>query len=128
MSPADTSTLDASTTAGASLALWNAFGSAPADTNVTYHIHVPTTVELAKNLKGNLMLETGLMDNNVHPANTYRLVNALLEADKRFSFMVYPGRPHGYGSFAPYAHNLMMEWFATHFLGDVYSSAEMKQH
>ena len=121
-------TSSAPSDAGVAMALEQAFGAAPADTNEKFRIHVPTTVELAKNLKGALLLETGLMDNNVHPANTYRLVNALLEADKRFSFMVYPERPHAYGSFAPYAHQLMMEWFATHFLGDVYHSAEMKEH
>jgi dipeptidyl aminopeptidase/acylaminoacyl peptidase len=102
--------------------------TAPSDSNTDVQIHVPTTVELAKNLKGALLLETGLMDNNVHPANTYRLANALLEANKRFSFMVYPERPHSYGSFAPYAQHMMMEFFATHFLGDVYGGAEMNQH
>ncbi len=102
---------------------------AASDSNTDVQIHVPTTVELAKNLKGALLLETGLMDNNVHPANTYRLANALLEAHKRFSFMIYPGRPHGYGSFAPYAQEMMMEFFATHFLGDYYGrSAEMSVH
>ena len=102
---------------------------APSDSNTDVQIHVPTTVELAKNLKGALLLETGLMDNNVHPANTYRLVNALLNAHKRFSFMVYPERPHGYGDMAPYAQEMMMEFFATHFLGDNYGgSAEMSVH
>jgi dipeptidyl aminopeptidase/acylaminoacyl peptidase len=124
MTPAEPSDANA----GAQLALEQVFGAAPADTNEKFRIHVPTTVELAKNLKGALLLETGLMDNNVHPANTYRLANALLEANKRFSFMIYPGRPHSYGSFAPYAHQLMMEWFATHFLGDVYHGAEMDEH
>ncbi len=117
---------DAAAAVGSAVA---ALTGAPADTNVEYRIHVPTTVELAKNLKGALLLETGLMDNNVHPANTYRLVNALLEANKRFSFMVYPERPHSYGSFAPYAQHMMMEFFATHFLGDDYGgSAEMTDH
>lgn len=102
---------------------------APSDSDTKVAIHVPTTVELAKNLKGALLLETGLMDNNVHPANTYRLVNALIRAGKRFSFMVYPGKPHGYGDMAPYAQDMMMEWFATHFLGDNYQgSAEMNVH
>jgi dipeptidyl-peptidase 4 len=102
---------------------------APSDSDTEVQIHVPTTVELAKNLKGALLLETGLMDNNVHPANTYRLANALLEANKRFSFMIYPERPHSYGSFAPYAQEMMMEFFATHFLGDNYGgSAEMSAH
>ena len=65
------------------------------DTTDAFQIRVPTTVELAANLKGNLLLETGDMDNNVHPANTIRLVNALIKANKRFDFMILPGKPHG---------------------------------
>jgi dipeptidyl-peptidase 4 len=83
-------------------------------------IHVPTTVELAPNLKGNLLLETGDMDNNVHPANTIRLVQALIKANKRFDFMMLPGKPHGYGDMTPYTNHLMFEYFSEHLLGDYY--------
>src|SRR5262249_34927220 len=83
-----------------------------------FQIHVPTTVDLAPNLKGNLLLETGDMDNNVHPANTIRLVNALIKANKRFDFMLLPGKPHGYGDDTPYTNHLMFEYFAEHRLGD----------
>ena len=62
------------------------------DTTDVFQIHVPTTVDLAPNLKGNLLLETGDMDNNVHPANTIRLVNALIKANKRFDFMLLAGQ------------------------------------
>lgn len=86
----------------------------------TFSIHVPTTVDLAPNLKGNLLLETGDMDNNVHPANTIRLVNALIKANKRFDFMLLPGKPHGYGDDVPYTNHLMFEYFAEHLLGDYY--------
>jgi dipeptidyl aminopeptidase/acylaminoacyl peptidase len=86
----------------------------------TFQIHVPTTVDLAANLKGNLLLETGDMDNNVHPANTIRLVNALIKANKRFDFMILPGKPHGYGDMVPYTNRLMFEYFAEHLLGDYY--------
>jgi dipeptidyl-peptidase-4 len=86
----------------------------------TFQIHVPTTVELAQNLRGNLLLETGDMDNNVHPANTIRLVNALIKANKRFDFMILPGKPHGYGDMVPYTNHLMFEYFAEHLLGDYY--------
>ena len=34
---------------------------------------------------------TGDMDINVHPANTFRLANALIKADKLFDMMVIPG-------------------------------------
>jgi dipeptidyl aminopeptidase/acylaminoacyl peptidase len=90
------------------------------DTTNTFQIHVPTTVELAANLKGNLLLETGDMDNNVHPANTIRLVQALIKANKRFDFMIVPGKPHAYGDMTPYTNRLMFEYFAEHLLGDYY--------
>ena len=90
------------------------------DTTDVFQIHVPTTVELAGNLKGNLLLETGDMDNNVHPANTIRLVQALIKANKRFDFMMLPGKPHSYGDMTPYTNRLMFEYFAEHLLGDYY--------
>lgn len=90
------------------------------DTTNAFQIHVPTTVELAANLKGNLLLETGDMDNNVHPANTIRLVQALIKANKRFDFMVLPGKPHSYGDMTPYTNRLMFEYFSEHLLGDYY--------
>jgi dipeptidyl-peptidase 4 len=90
------------------------------DTTDVFQIHVPTTVDLAPNLKGNLLLETGDMDNNVHPANTIRLVNALIKANKRFDFMLLPGKPHGYGDDTPYTNHLMFEYFSEHLLGDYY--------
>lgn len=92
-----------------------------------FDIKVPTTVELAPNLKGKLLLVTGDVDNNVHPANTIRLVNALIRAHKRFDFMIMPGQAHGYGDLQPYFTEMLMEYFAEHLLGD-YSrdGADMK--
>ena len=60
------------------------------------------------------------MDNNVHPGNTVRLVNALIKANKRFDYMVLPGKPHGYGDMQPYFTKLLMEYFAENLLGDYY--------
>jgi len=96
----------------------NATPDAAADS--TFFIHVPTTVDLAASLKGNLLLETGDMDNNVHPANTIRLVNALIKANKRFDFMILPGKPHAYGDMTPYTNHLIFEYFSEHLLGDYY--------
>ncbi len=95
-------------------------------TGTKFEIKVPTTVELAPNLKGALLLVTGDMDNNVHPANTIRLVNALIKANKRFDFMIMPGQAHGYGPMQGYFTQMMMEYFAEHLLGDYYhSNADM---
>jgi dipeptidyl aminopeptidase/acylaminoacyl peptidase len=96
--------------------------------SIRFDIHVPTNIELAKNLKGNLLLETGDMDNNVHPGNTIRLVNALIKANKRFDFMILPGKPHGYGDMQPYTNRLMMEYFAEHLLGDYYRNGAEYKH
>ena len=38
------------------------------------------------------MLSTGDVDNNVHPANTIRMANALIKAGKRFEFVMLPGQ------------------------------------
>jgi dipeptidyl-peptidase-4 len=98
-------------------------------TGTKFDIHVPTNAELAPNLKGKLLLVTGDMDNNVHPANTIRLVNALIKANKRFDFMIMPGKPHGYGDMQPYFTQLMFEYFVEHLMGDNYrSSADMNSH
>lgn len=55
-------------------------------------------VELANRLQGKLLLVHGLVDNNVHPANTWQLADALHAADKRFEMMIYPGFRHGIDS------------------------------
>jgi dipeptidyl-peptidase-4 len=51
----------------------------------------------AKNLKGNLLLVQGMVDDNVHPNNTFQLVEALQEADIPFDLMLYPNFDHGIG-------------------------------
>jgi dipeptidyl aminopeptidase/acylaminoacyl peptidase len=97
------------------------------DDSLRYEIKVPTNIELAPNLKGRLLLATGDMDNNVHPGGTIRLVNALIKANKRFDFILLPGKPHGYGDYQPYFNRMLMEYFAEHLLGDNYRrSAEIR--
>jgi dipeptidyl aminopeptidase/acylaminoacyl peptidase len=90
------------------------------DDSLRYEIKVPTNVELAPNLKGKLLLVHGDMDNNVHPGNTIRLVNALIKANKRFDFMLLPGKAHGFADYQPYFNRMLMEYFAEHLLGDNY--------
>lgn len=86
------------------------------DTTFIYEIeHNPA---LAKNLKGNLLLTTGDIDNNVHPGNTIRMVNALVKANKRFDFMIYPGQRHGYGKMTEYGFWKRSDYFCKHLIGD----------
>jgi dipeptidyl-peptidase 4 len=93
-----------------------------------FEIKVPTTTELAKNLVGKLLIVHGDMDNNVHPANSTRLVNALIKENKRFDYMTMPGQAHGFGTMQPYFTQMLMEYFAEFLMGDGYrKSADMKQ-
>jgi dipeptidyl aminopeptidase/acylaminoacyl peptidase len=97
--------------------------AAQADTaqdSVRFAIRVPTNAELAQNLKGKLLLVHGDMDNNVHPGNTIRLVDALIKANKRFDMMILPGKAHGFADYQPYFNRMLMEYFAEHLLGDYY--------
>ncbi|MCP4728327.1 MAG: prolyl oligopeptidase family serine peptidase, partial [bacterium] len=49
-----------------------------------FEAKVPTNQELAKNLKGHLLLVHGDNDNNVNPAHTIRVADELIKAGKRF--------------------------------------------
>jgi dipeptidyl-peptidase-4 len=95
-----------------------------------FQIKVPTNAELAANLKGNLALIHGDMDDNVHYAGTVRLANALMRANKRFDFITVPGKPHSFGDLTTYVTNRMFEFFATNLLGDRYGvgGADMIDH
>ncbi|MBY5952446.1 DPP IV N-terminal domain-containing protein [Algoriphagus marincola] len=86
------------------------------DTTFVYQIE--KNPDLAKNLKGHLMLSTGDVDNNVHPAGTIRMAEALIKAGKRFEFVILPGQRHGYGPMAEYFFWKMGDYFVRHLLGD----------
>lgn len=86
------------------------------DTSFVYSIE--RNSELAKNLKGRLMLSTGDVDNNVHPANTIRMANALIKANKRFEFVIMPGQRHGFGDMTEYFFWMQGDYFCKWLLGD----------
>lgn len=46
-------------------------------------------------LKGAFLLVHGGGDDNVHPQNTYEMVNALVKENKEFDMFIYPNRNHG---------------------------------
>lgn len=80
------------------------------NTGSCFTCKVPTNIENAGNLKGKLLLITGDVDDNVHPAGTYRLVNALIKKKKKFDMMVFPGVDHGMGG--SYYVNLIHDYFS----------------
>lgn len=46
-------------------------------------------------LKGNFLLIHGSADDNVHVQNTMQMVEALIQANKQFEWMIYPDKNHG---------------------------------
>ncbi|MGH9408492.1 MAG: DPP IV N-terminal domain-containing protein, partial [Vicinamibacterales bacterium] len=95
------------------------------DGSVTFEYNIEKNSDLAKNLKGHLMLVTGDIDNNVHPANTFRLANALIKANKRFDFMILPGMRHPYTGDAAYVNQRRAEYFCRYLLGKTEDDADM---
>lgn len=85
------------------------------DTTFVYSIE--TNPEIASNLKGHLMLVHGDIDNNVHPANTIRVVNALIRANKRFDMLILPGQRHGFGDMNEYFFWRMADYYCEWLIG-----------
>ena len=94
-------------------------------TEYTYKFRVNTNIDLAKNYKKGLLLVTGDMDDNVHPAHTYRMIDALIKAGKNFDMLVLPGQDHGFSGAAElFFERKLWAHFAKYLLGD--SSADYK--
>ena len=90
--------------------------------DTTFVYSISTNPEIASNLKGHLMLVTGDIDNNVHPANTIRVADALIRAGKRFDFLLLPGQRHGYGDMNEYFFYRLADYFSEWLLGDTHRS------
>ncbi|MEJ2203188.1 MAG: DPP IV N-terminal domain-containing protein [Gemmatimonadota bacterium] len=92
---------------------------------VSFEYDIQKNSDLASNLKGHLMLTTGTVDNNVHHASTHRVAEALIRANKRFDYFVFPGQRHGYGNMSDYWFWLRAEYFVKHLLGDYQWNADI---
>ena len=95
------------------------------DGKVKFEYTIDRNSEIAKNLKGHLLLVTGDMDNNVHPANTYRVADALIKANKRFDMFIMPGQRHGYTTMGDYFFWLRADYFAKNLLGQASESVDL---
>ena len=73
--------------------------------------------DIAKNLRGHLMLTTGDMDENVSQVNTMHVADALIKANKRFEMLVFPGMRHSYMPINTYVIWRRGDFFAHWLLG-----------
>jgi dipeptidyl aminopeptidase/acylaminoacyl peptidase len=71
---------------------------------------------IAKNLKGHLLLAHGTMDDNVPPYNTLLVVNELIKANKDFDLLLLPNRHHGFGN-EPYMVRRRWDYFVRYLMG-----------
>ncbi|MDM4015158.1 prolyl oligopeptidase family serine peptidase [Roseiconus lacunae] len=61
------------------------------------HYAASSNIDNAGRLEGNLFLVVGELDTNVPPESTYRLVDALIKANKDFDFLMVPSMGHSDG-------------------------------
>ena len=85
--------------------------------DTTFVYKIATNPEIAKQLKGNLLLIHGDIDNNVHPGNTLRVVDALIRAGKRFDMLILPQQRHGFGDMNEYFYWKLVDYFSEHLKG-----------
>ena len=71
------------------------YGDLPASSDIRKPIHT-----YAKNLKGKLLLMHGMLHATVPVAQTFRLINALQEANKDFDMLILPNDGYAMSSYA----------------------------
>jgi dipeptidyl-peptidase-4 len=74
-------------------------------------------VKYAGQLRGKLLIAHGTGDDNVHYANTLRLINDLIEAGKYVEVLAFPGRGHGVSD--PPARRVLMQRVTQYFLDNL---------
>ncbi len=77
-------------------------------------------VHLAGNLEGKMLLVHSLMDDNVHPQNTFQLTKALIDAGKNIDLKIYPPGAHGVAydmNSQMHLYNLYLDWLKENLQG-----------
>jgi dipeptidyl-peptidase-4 len=69
------------------------FMRTPQENPQGYDLNSP--LNYADQLKGNFLIIHGSGDDNVHVQNTMRMVEALIQENKQFEWMIYPDKNHG---------------------------------
>ena len=74
-----------------------------------------SALNLAKNLKGKLLIVFSTRDINVYPQHSIRLIDRLIQEDKEFDVMIYPDQPHGLrGKAAKHREKVRAKYFIEH--------------
>jgi dipeptidyl-peptidase-4 len=80
--------------------------------------HLQSNITMAPNLKGKLLITHGGIDDNVNPSATFKLAEALINADKQFDMLILPSQRHGYrGKHQKYFTKLRWNYFVEHLRG-----------
>jgi len=72
---------------------------------------------LAENLQGKLLLVCGDMDDNVHPALTFQMADALVRANKDFDLLVLCNDHHDFKKNEAYFTRRKWDYFVRHLAG-----------
>jgi dipeptidyl aminopeptidase/acylaminoacyl peptidase len=88
--------------------LWMGYPAGP-------HYAEQSNVTLAGKLQGKLLLAHGELDDNVHPAATMRVVDALVQANKDFELLILPNKHHALTG--PYFARRRWDFFVRHLMG-----------
>ena len=95
--------------------------------DTTFVYKIATNPEIAKNLKGHLLLVHGDIDDNVHPGNTIRVVDALIRAGKRFDMLMLPQQRHSFGDMNEYFYWRLVDYFSEHLKGQSEKSVDIPE-
>ncbi len=97
------------------IALWGELYHGLMDPDGANYIQQANTTHAA-NLKGKLLLIHGEMDDNVSPALTMQVVDALIKANRTFDMLILPNLNHGAGG-DPYYIRRRWDYFVEHLIG-----------
>ena len=81
-----------------------------------YNFEKLDITRLAGNLKGKMLIIYGDMDENVPQNQAFRLIDALIKANKPYDLMYLPNRPHS-GVTDNYVIQRQLDYFVEHLLG-----------
>jgi hypothetical protein len=79
------------------------------------HYAMSSNVDNAYRLQGKALIIIGEMDDNVDPASSLQVVNALVKAKKHFDMLFIPGQSHGVGVLA--TQHYLQDYFVHNLLG-----------